>query len=212
MTGLPYVKPPQAFPPRRIGNDASGILDVPVLGGLTVQEVDTIADLLADDISPQVAEAEAAVAMAAVEGCTIMEAYQVVRDSIPGEPLDDPRAEEMRLRHAGRIDAVVGAWNVAGRRNAHAAVTAIIRHRLGMPEWTPAETAQLPRLLQEGLRQLIRDEQDAEALPAEPLTEDDLKKPPTAGGDPNKPTGPESSGASATPTPASGADQPSATS
>jgi hypothetical protein len=101
---------------------------------------------------------------------------------------------------------------VAGRRNAHAAVTAIIRHRLGLPEWTTAETARLPRLLQDGLRQLIRAEQDAEALPVEPVTEDDLKKPPAADGGPNEPTGPQSSGASATPTPDSGAGQPSATS
>lgn len=203
MTGLPYVKPPKACPPRRIGNDASGILEVPVLGGLTVQEADAIADLLTDEVSPFVAEAEAAAAMAAVEECSIAEAYQVVRDGMAGEPLGDPLAEAMRLRHAGRINAVASLYQATGRRNMTAAATAIIRHRLGRPEWAMAETLKLPRLLREGLWQLVRDEQDAEALPAEPVTEDDLKKPPAVDGSPSEPTGPASSGACPMPSPGS---------
>jgi hypothetical protein len=204
MTGLPYIKPPETFPPRRIGNDASGILEVPVLGGLTVEEADTMAHLLSDSLSPRVAEAEAAVAMAAAEDCTPMEAYRVVQDGLVGLPLDDPPAEAMRLRHAERIDAVASVYQAAGRRNMAAAATAIIRHRLGLPEWTTAETLKLPRLLREGIWQLVRDEQDSEDLPAESFTEDDLKKPPAANGSPSEPTGEASSGACAMPTPDSG--------
>ena len=209
MTSLPYIKPPKTFPPRRIGNNASGILEVPVLGGLTVQESDTMADLLANSTSPRVAEAEAAVAMAASEDCTPMEAHKVVQDGLSGLPIDDPLAEAMRLRHAERIDAVASVYQAAGRRNMTAAATAIIRHRLGLPEWTMAETLKLPRLLREGLWQLVTDEQDAEALPVEPVTEDDLKKPPVGDGRPSEPTGGPSSGGSATPTPDSGTGKPS---
>ena len=210
MTGLPYVKPPQAFPPRRIGNDACGILEVPVLSGLTVEEADTSASLLADDISPFVAEAEAAAAMAAAEECSIIEAYQVIRQGTAGLPLEDPLAEAMRLRHAGRIDAVAKLYNAAGSRTMTAGVTAIIRHRLGRPDWTVAETLKLPRKLREGLWQLVKDEQDAENLPVEPVTEDDLKKPPADDGSPSEPTGPESSGACPMPSPASGGGKRSA--
>jgi hypothetical protein len=210
MTGLPYIQPPQTFPPRRIGNKASGILEVPILGGLTVEEADTMAELLAGEASPFVAEAEAAEAMAAAEECSIMEAYQVVRDGMAGEPLTDPPAEAMRLRHAGRIDAVASLYQAAGRRNMRAAATAIIRHRLNRPEWTMAETLKLPRLLREGIWQLVRDEQDAESLPVEPVTEDDLKKPPADDGDPSEPTGPQSSGACPMPSPTSSTGKRSA--
>ena len=209
MTGLPYIKPPQTFPPRRIGNNASGILEVPVLGGLTVEESDTMAGLQADDVSPFVIEVETAAAMAAAEECSIMEAYKVVRDGTAGLPLDNPLAEAMRLRHARQIDEVAKLYNAAGSRTMTAGVTAIIRHRLGRPDWTVAETLRLPRQLRKGLWQLVTDEQDAEALPVEPVTEDDLKKPPVGDGSPSEPTGEPSSGGSATPIPDSGTEKPS---
>ena len=72
-----------------------------------------------------------------------------------------------------------------------------------------AETLKLPRLLGDGLWKLVMDEQDAEDLPAEPFTEDDLKKPPAANGGPSEPTGEPSSGGSATPIPDSGTEKPS---
>jgi hypothetical protein len=204
MTGLPYIKPPQTFPPRRIGNDAVGILEVPVLGGLTVEEIDTVTKLLDGFPSARVAEAEAAIAIAAAEGCTPVEAHRVVTDGLSGLPLDDPSAETMRLRHAARIHEVLRIYEAAGRLNRLSSMTAIIRHRLNRPEWTMAETLKLPRLLGDGLWQLVMDEQDAEALPTEPVTEEDLKKPPADDGDPSEPTGPESSGACPMASPASG--------
>jgi hypothetical protein len=204
MTGLPYIKPPQTFPPRRIGNDASGILEVPVLGGLTVEESDTMARLQADDVSPFVIEVETAAAMAAAEECSIMEAYKVVKDGTAGLPLDNPLAEAMRLRHARQIDEVAKVFNAAGSRTMTAGVTAIIRHRLGRPDWTVAETLKLPRQLRKSLWQLVTDEQDAEALPVEPVTEEDLKKPPVGDGSPSEQTGEPFSGGCATPTPDSG--------
>ena len=84
MTGLPYVIPPKAQPPRRIGNEASGILEVPVLGGLTVEEGDTVAELLTDAPSAFVAGAEVANAIAAAEGCSIEKAFQIVQRGIGG--------------------------------------------------------------------------------------------------------------------------------
>ena len=204
MTGLPYVIPPQAQPPRRIGNAASGVLEVPVLGGLTVEESDTVAELLVDTPSAFVAAAELADMIAAAESCSIEEAFRVIQRGIGGPINDDSSAEALRLKHAARIDAVATVYQRAGAQNMAACATAIIRHRLNRPAWTLEQTRKLPRLLQEGLWQLVRDEQDAERLPAEPITEDDLKKLPADDGSPNKPTGAPSSGACAMPTQDSG--------
>jgi len=204
MTGLPYIKPPETFAPRRIGNDASGILEVPVLGGLTVEEIETVTELLDGFPSARVAEAEAAMAIAAAEDCTPIEAYRVVHDGLIGLPLDDPLAETMRLRHAARIHEVNKIFEAAGRLNRLSSVTAIIRHRLNRPNWTTAETLRLPRLLGDDLWRLVMDEQDAENLPAEPVTEEDLKKPLAGDGSPSEQTGEPSSGACPMPSPASG--------
>ena len=204
MTGLPYVTPPQAQPPRRIGNAASGIIEVPVLGGLTVEESDAVAELLTDEPSAFVAGAELAAAIAAAEGCKIEKAFQIVERGISGTINDDPKAEALRLKHAARIDAVATVYQRAGAQNAAACATAIIRYRLDRPAWTLEQTRKLPRLLQEGLWQLVRDEQDAERPPAEPITEDDLKKPPADDGSPSEPTGAQSSGGLPTPIQGSG--------
>ena len=203
MTGLPYVTPPQAQPPRRIGTPATGILEVPVQGGLTVEESDTRDKLLADDASAFVEGAKVAAAIAAAEECSIMAAFDIIEKGISG-PIDDPAAESLRLKYAADIDRVARVYQTRGARNMTASATAIIRHRLNLPSWTVEQTRKLPRMLQEGLWQLVCDEQNAERLPAEPITEEDLKKPPADDGSPSEPTGPASSGDSPTPIPASG--------
>ena len=205
MTDLPYVIPPQAQSPRRIGNTVSGIIEVPVLGGLTVQEGDAVAELLADEPSAFVAGADLAAAIAAAEGCSIDEVFKNVVERGVGGPIDDdPEAEKLRLKYAAKIDAVARVYQRAGARNMAACATAIIRYRLDRPEWSLEKTHKLPRMLQEGLWQLVLDERNAERLPAEPITEDDLKKPPAEDGSPSEPTGPASSGDSPTPIQGSG--------
>ena len=164
-----------------------------------------------DEPSAQVVGAEVAALIAAAESCGIDEAFHEIVIPGVGGPIDgNPNAEALRLKYASRIDAVAIAYQRAGALNTTACATAIIRYRLNRPAWTIEQTRKLPRLLQEGLWQLVRDEQDAERLPAEPITEDDLKKQPAEDGSPNKPTGAPSSGACAMPSPDSSAATPSA--
>ena len=202
MSDLPWAIAPRQQPPRRIGNESSGVLEVPVFGGLTVQEAATVSELLAGDVTAFVAGAQAADAIAQAEGITVVEAFSIVEKSVSGIKLEDEQAESIRLRHAERIDSVAAIYHRTGQSNMEASVTAIIRHRLDRPAWSLGETRKLPQVLLQGIWQLIIDEQAAEKMPAEKATEEELKKPLPATGKRRKQTGPASSGACAMPTPA----------
>ena len=203
MSDLPWAVAPRQYPPRRIGSESSGVLEVPVLGGLTVQEAAMVSELLAGDVTAFVAGAQAADAIAQAEGITVVEAFSIVENGISGIRLDDERADTIRLRHAEQIDAVAAIYRRTGQANMEASVTAIIRHRLDRPAWALKDTRKLPQVLLQGIWQLIIDEQAAEKLPTEKATEEELKKPLPATGKRRKQTGPASSGACAMPTPAS---------
>lgn len=208
-TTLPYRTPPRQHPPRLVGTLDSGTLEIPILGGLTVDEADTIAELLAQDQSAFVRGAKLADAIATEEGIDISEAFSIIEQAITGAKLE-PKAEAIRVRHAERIEQVVQVYQSAGSRNMTASVTAIIRHRLDRPDWSMEQTGKLPRVLREGIWQLIQDEQAAESLPENRPTDEELKKQPPASGNGRKPTGGKSSGACATPIPAPSAATPSA--
>lgn len=175
MTSLPFIQPPQARELRRVGNEATGILEVPVLGGLTVGESATISELLASEQSSFVAGAKVADAMAKQEGITITEAFSLIESAISGRELE-PEAELIRLRHATAVEKVAGIYAKAGQRSLEATVTAILRHRLSLPDWGVEDTRGLPRALFNELWQLAQDEQDAENQPAVTHSEDELKK------------------------------------
>jgi len=184
-----------------VGTLDSGTLEIPILGGLTVDESDTISMLLAQDQSAFVRGAKLADAIATEEGIELAEAFAIIEQAITGATLE-PNAEAIRLKHAERIEQVVQVYQSAGARNMTASVTAIIRHRLERPQWTLEQTGKLPRVLRESIWQLIQDEQAAENLPDNRPTDEELKKPPPASGKGRKPTGAQSSGDCATPIPA----------
>lgn len=183
-----------------MGTAASGTLEIPVLGGLTVDEADTIAELLAQDQSAFVRGAKLADAIATEEGIDISEAFSIIEQAITGGTLE-PDAQAIRLRHAERIEQMVRVYETAGQRNMEASITAVIRHRLEQPGWTMEQTHKLPRVLQRHIWQLIQEEQAAENLPASRPDGDELKKQPPGSGRGRKPTGRRSSGACAMPTP-----------
>ncbi len=192
MPTLPFVQAPEAPTSRRLGTPASGILEMPVLGGLTVGESAVIAELLANEQSSFVKGAQIADAMAKAEGISISEAFNIIEGAISGRQLEE-RAEEIRTKHAALIQEVAQVYAAAGQRNMEATVTALIRCRCGLPDWSTSDTRQMHRALFNAIWQLAQEEADAEAMPSEPPTEEELGKPPAADGAATKRTGRRSS-------------------
>jgi hypothetical protein len=194
MTALPFLQAPAKASTRVVGNEASGTLQVPVLGGLTVAESAAIQELLSGDQSTFVKAAQIADAIAKAEGVTLVEAFELVEAAVAGRDLE-PEAMAMKLRHAARMEEMGQVLRSAGERTRQATVTALIRHRLGMPEWSMADTQGLHRRLFDELYRLAEDETVTEDLPSKPRSEEELGKPPAGGGSPKRGTGKRSSGA-----------------
>jgi hypothetical protein len=178
---LPFITPPAQTSKRRIGNDQCGIIEVEVRGGLTVGESAVIAELLAAEQSSFVRGAQIADAIAKAEDISISEAFTIIESAIAGRPLEDAAAE-IRVRHATGIEEVARVYSQAGQRNMEACVTAVIRSRLQRPEWSIDDTRLMDRPLFSGLWQLVQDEQEAEQMATEAVTEEELGKPLAAAG------------------------------
>ena len=87
MPTLPFVQAPEAPTLRRLGTAASGILEMPVLGGLTVGESAVVSDLLAAEQSAFVKGAQIADAIAKAEEISISEAFSIIESAISGKAL-----------------------------------------------------------------------------------------------------------------------------
>jgi hypothetical protein len=185
---LSFVKPPAPRKTRLIGNDQCGVLEVEERGGLTVGESAAISELLADEQSSFVRGAQIADQIATEENISLAEAFSIVEKSISGQPLED-KAEAIRLKHAERIAEVARVYALAGQRNLEATVTSLVRSRCGAPEWTLADTRAMAKPLFDGLWQLAQDEQEAEAMPSEPPSAEDLGKPRRGRGRSRQPIG-----------------------
>ena len=192
MPSLPFVQAPEAPTLRRLGTAASGILEMPVLGGLTVGESAVVSDLLAAEQSAFVKGAQIADAIAKAEEISISEAFSIIESAISGKALE-PDAEAIRTRHASQIEQVARIYASAGSKNMEAVVTALIQCRCNLPEWSVQDTRQMHRALFNAIWALAQEEQEAEAMPNEPPTEDELGKQLPAAGAGAKRTGRRSS-------------------
>jgi hypothetical protein len=172
-----------------IGNARVGIIEVPVLGGLTIEEDETIAELNDKGSDVLVLASQKAQAIELAEKITLVEAYRILEDAVYAKPQEEA-ARVIALRHAEAVAAVRTALTESSTLTRRATVTAILRHRLGVQE-IPAG---FPRVLFDALAQLADEEAAAERMPAEPMTAEALGKPPRA-----KPSGRKRTG-----TPASG--------
>jgi hypothetical protein len=190
---LPFITPPVASTKRRIGNERCGILELEVRGGLTVGESATIAELLAGEQSSFVRGAQIADAIAKEESLSLTEAFQIIESAISGRNLE-PEADAIRIKHATRIEEVAMVYAKAGQRNIEATVTGLIRSRCSLPDWSLDDTRSLDKVLFDAIWQLAQDEQTAEAMPSNPPSEDDLKKPQPVTAKRKAPTGLKSSG------------------
>jgi len=205
MPSLPFIQAPKQHAPRKVGNTNSGILEIPVYGGLTVGEAATINELLAAEQSAFVRGAQIADAIAKEEGITLLEAFNLIENAISGVALEEA-AEHLRLKHADRISDVARVYAASGQRHQDASVTAILRSRLSLSDWSLADTHTLDGALFADIWQLVQDEQDAEGRTSEPPSEADLKKQPPEAGSPSKRTGRKSPSSSSTDTPANSAE------
>lgn len=170
---------------KRIGTAATGILEVPILGGITTDEDTEYALLLADLPSALEAAARLAEAMHVQHSITRVEAYNVIQGHLAGiEP--EAAAQELILQHAAEMEDIKRQWVREFQSRRIAAVTALLRVRLGATDETIATVRKRPRRLVEALYGIWQDEQAAEAVDPSPLTEDDVKKqPPETGPDPS---------------------------
>lgn len=169
---LPYATQPKEFITRRVGNEATGTLDIPTLGGLTVEEDDTITSLMPAPGTLLTQVAPYADAVAKAEGITSLEAMKVLEGRWQG----DERMAEIALRHAEAIEAVSVIYRDYGQTRITASVTAIIRHRLKEPSWGIEDTKGLPRALRDAIWGIVQDEEAAENMPSAPVTEADMGK------------------------------------
>lgn len=192
MPVLPFLQAPDAPTVRRLGTAASGILEMPVLGGLTVGESVVVSELLATEMSAFVKGAQIADAIAKAEEISISEAFSIVESAISGKSLEAD-AEAIRTRHAAEIEQVARLYASAGQRNMEATVTALIRCRCNLTDWAVDDTRKLHRVLFNAIWALAQEEQQAEAIPNDTPTEEELGKPQPAPGAGAKPTGRRSS-------------------
>jgi hypothetical protein len=103
-----YKQAPAAPVTRLIGNERVGIIEMPVLGGLTLEEDETIAEITDTASSVVVLAAQKAQAIALAEKISDVEAYRIIEDSVFARTMEDA-AHSIALRHADGIAAVGAA-------------------------------------------------------------------------------------------------------
>jgi len=189
---LPFLTPPAPVITRQLGTPRSGTIEMSVRGGLTVGESALIAQLLADQPNTFVAGAQTADLISKTENITLVEAFAIVQAAAGGRPLE-PEADAIRLRHAEAIRTVARLLAEQGQRNMEATVTALIRHRCNLPDWSLHDTETLHQDLFLAIWELASDEQASEQIETSPPTAEDLGKPQRASGKRGKPTGLKSS-------------------
>ena len=188
MQALPFLTAPVAPTTRVVGNSDSGTLRFPVLGGLTVQEAIVMDELLSAKPNAFVEAAKVAESIAKAEDITLVEAFTVIERAVGGATQEDD-AEGLRIKYATNIEQVIRVFAASTQHTTEAAVTAFIRCRLDMPQWSIDDTRKQHRRLLQDIYALYQEEVAAEKVEAAPLTEEELGKPRRATGSRRKPTG-----------------------
>jgi len=169
---LPFVVEPK-YKKYTLGNESTGVLEIRVVGDLTVAELATIANL-ESGISLFETASKLAVEISEAEGLDLMRVYHFVNNAA----MDSEVEEELlplKVKYAEKIRVLCTIITDRTLDNQLAVVTAIIKHRLN-PDWTIADSAELPARLVAELFDFATLEQ-ADALPEAKLTEADVKKP-----------------------------------
>lgn len=179
MKSLPWVVQPAKARTRQIGDEVTGILELPVRGGLTVGEERLINSMLPAHHDVQKAESELYNLIATAEEITMMEARAIVQDRIKMLPQED-KAAFIADKYQAEIAGFQNESKEFGYCIMDATVTAIIQSRLKKPDWTIADTqsSDFDRKLYLALWEFAQEEINAEqqSRATEPATEESLGK------------------------------------
>jgi hypothetical protein len=181
-----------------IGNEDSGIIEMPICGGLLRKEREIIESLTRADETLFVTSAKAAAKISQAEGITLSEALAALQG---GEDASGALAD-VRLRHAEDLQKVIDASMRENERFKMATVTALMRVRGGAADWELQDWEGQPDVIIDGIYDLAQKEMTAEpSKPPAVITEEDLGKPQRAGTIRPRSTGKPATGISPTPTP-----------
>ena len=175
----------------RIGNEDSGIIEMPICGGLLRKEREHIEALTRTDDSLFVLSARSAAKISEAEGISLSEAVEALQGGgVASGPL-----MEIRLRHADELQVVIDASLKENHRFKFATITAMMRVRGGMPDWAVEDWEGQPDVIIDGVYALAQLEMAAEpsAQPT-PVTEELLGKQPPEKSEAPRSTGKRASG------------------
>lgn len=192
MPRLPFIQEPEASTTRRLGNPSSGVLEMPVYGGLTVGESAAVSEMLMQEQSAFVKGAQIADAISTAEGISLTEAFSIIENTISGKEME-PKSKDLSTRYAAEIHEVSTIYAKAGQTNMEATVTAMIRYRCDLADWSLHDTRSMHRQLFNDIWQLAQEETAAEQTEVNPPTEEELGKPRAGSGRGRKRTGTASS-------------------
>lgn len=187
----PYITAPSAPEMRTIGNASSGILHIPIYGGLFTEEDRAISALIRETESSFVRAAQAAELISTETGISAVEAYAVIEAALAGEE-PTPEALALRIRYAAMIEEVGSVYVTYSDLVTDATVTALLRIRCQVPTWSMEDTRGLPRLLTRAIYAIAQEETAAEHNEPTPATEEQLGKRRRATGSGSKRTGAQS--------------------
>jgi hypothetical protein len=175
----------------RIGNEDSGIIEMPICGGLLRKEREHIEALTRTDDSLFVLSARSAAKISEAEGISLSEAVEALQGGgVASGPL-----MEIRLRHADELQVVIDASLKENHRFKFATITAMMRVRGGLPDWEVEDWEGQPDVIIDGVYALAQLEMAAEpsAQPT-PVTEELLGKQPPEKSEAPRSTGKRASG------------------
>jgi hypothetical protein len=193
---IPFAVQPLNKGSRRLGNESTGIIEMPIRGGLTTGEDRVIAELLEDHEDLEKAEAELCDLIATSEGITLMEARQIILDRISKKE-QPPTADAIAVKYAKAIGEHQSLTRKFGYMLIDATVTAMMRVRLGTKEWTMEDTQTgLDRMLYMAIWEFAQEETASErrGQSDKPVVSEDSLGKPSAARPARKRTGKESIG------------------
>lgn len=190
ILGLDYITPPPEPVEKIVGNKKCGEVKILVRGGLTTEEEAAISELLVSEKSAYVRTAELSEVVSEKEKVkylneetnkfepreiSVSEAYSVITGAIFGREAE-PGTEEIRLKYAAEIEEISAYWAMAGQRQKEAAVTALIRSRMGKPGWTMQHTRTLPSGLTSAIYAVFQEERGNNDEPEITPSDEELGK------------------------------------
>jgi hypothetical protein len=158
------------------GNPDTGIIELPICGGLLRKEREILAALTQTDETLYMLSAKIAAKISQLEGISISEAFAAIQ----GGAGDTPELKDLRVKYSEDMQTVINASIADIDRYKIAAVTAVMKVRGGMPEWEVSDWDGQPDAIIDGIYKLVEMELGAEpVVTVTAPTDEALGKPPT---------------------------------